>query len=108
MLEKHPNLHMALRMGPGMSGPQNFPLMRNGQIRPEWLKLFQDFPTRFVIGSDNFFAPESLQGQGPAAELTSRTPATRKFTPMLLNALPPDLARKIASDNAVALYKFKK
>lgn len=65
------------------------------------------FPGRFVIGGDNFIASATFQGSGTAAKLSSRAPASRQLTPAFLNALPPELARKIAVDNAVALYKLK-
>lgn len=106
LLQKHPNLSMSLRLGPGHSR-QNFPLTPGGQIRPEWLGLLQDFPTRFVIGTDQFFADSARQGTGPVAELTAKTPKSRENAPVFLQALPPDLARKIASENAIALYKLK-
>ncbi len=107
LLEKYSNLYMSLRLGPGHF-PENFPMTRDGQIRPEWLSLFQDFPTRFVIGSDNFIPSANFQGQGMMSTLTSKIPATREIIPKFLNALPPDLARKIGIENAVALYKLKK
>ena len=106
LLGKHPNLYMSLRMGPGHV-PQNFALTRDGKIRQEWLDLFKEFPDRFVIGNDGFFASESFKGQGTAALLTQRTPPSRGNSQALLDSLPPDLARKIGFENAVALYKLK-
>jgi len=29
----------------------------DGKLKPEWLKLYQDFPDRFIIGSDQHFDP---------------------------------------------------
>ncbi len=106
LLQKHPNLYLSLRLGPGHAA-ENFPLTPDGRIRPEWLRLLEDFPGRFVIGGDNFIASATFQGSGTAAKLSSRAPASRQLTPAFLNALPPELARKIAVDNAVALYKLK-
>ena len=105
MLQKHPNLYMSLRLGPGYA-PENFPLTPDWKIKPEWYRLFKDFPTRFVIGGDNFFASASFKGSGTAAELAKRVPITRKSTPALLKALPAELSRKLAYENAVALYKL--
>ena len=106
LLQKHPNLYMSLRLGPGYA-PENFPLTPDRQIKPEWLQLLKDFPTRFVIGSDNFIAAASFHGTGTGAMLASRVPITRELVPAFLNALPADLARNIASDNAIALYKLR-
>jgi hypothetical protein len=39
--------------------------------------------------------------------LAKKIPPTRELSPVFLNSLPPDLARKIASENAIALYKLK-
>ncbi len=105
MLQKHPNLYMSLRLGPG-NAPENFPLTPDWKIKPEWYRLFKDFPTRFVIGGDNFIASASFKGSGTAAELAKRVPMTRQTTPALLNALPAELSHKLAYENAVALYKL--
>jgi len=106
LLKKHPNLYMSFRVGPG-NEPGNFPLTRDGQLKPEWLSLLKDFPDRFMIGSDNFIASASFKGSGTAASLASKVPATRKLTPVFLNNLPADLARKVAFENAVTVYKLK-
>ncbi|MBI4590180.1 MAG: amidohydrolase family protein [Candidatus Rokubacteria bacterium] len=105
-LEKHPNLFMSLRMGPGRA-PQNHPLTPARTIKPEWLRLLQDFPDRFVIGGDQFIASPSLRGAGPGLVFSQRAPATRERTRAFLDALPPDLARKIGYGNAIRLYKLK-
>lgn len=107
LLEKYPNLFMSLRLGPGHF-PQNFPMTRDGKIKSEWMSLFQDFPTRFVIGSDNFIASSTFQEQGMMSTLTSKVPATREMTPKFLNELPLNLARKIGIENADTIYKLKK
>ena len=105
MLQKHPNLYMSLRLGPGYA-PENFPLTPDWSLKPDWYRLFKDFPTRFMIGGDNFFASASFKGSGTAAELAKRVPITRTTTPALLKALPAELARKLAYENAVAFYKL--
>ncbi len=106
LLQKYPNLYMSLRLGLGRA-PENFPLTPDRQTKPEWLCLLKDFPNRFVIGSDNFIASASFHGRGTAAVLAKKIPPTRELSPVFLNSLPPDLARKIASENAIALYKLK-
>jgi hypothetical protein len=97
---------MSLRLGPGHA-PQNFPLSPERRLKPEWLAVFQDYPDRFVIGADSFNAAPDFQGTGTAALLAHKTPATREWTPVFLSALPPDLSRRIASENARTLYHMK-
>jgi hypothetical protein len=106
LLEKHSNLYMSLRMAPGRA-PQNHPMDRGGGIRPEWMRLLRDFPDRFVIGGDQFFAAPSIRGTGPGVLFSQRAPIVRQRTRAFLAALPPDLYRKIAFENAIRLYKLK-
>jgi hypothetical protein len=73
--------------------PGKNPVFVNGKIKPEWLNLFQDFPDRFVIGSDQHYRP------GPA-----KGPLRWESSVMLLNQLPTDLRRKIGMENALHIY----
>jgi acetyl esterase/lipase len=98
LLQKYPNLYMALGFG-RRSVSENNPLNQDGQLRPEWLRLLQDFPDRFVIGSDSFIHADD--------QVSQRIPPTIFWTRNFLNTLPPELARKIASENAIALFKLK-
>ncbi len=50
----------------------------------------REFPDRFLIGSDEFFD----EGE------PERLALARKF----IDALPPDLARQIARENATRIY----
>ena len=106
LLETHPNLYMSIRMGPGRA-PQNHPLTGEGRLRPEWLGLLQDFPDRFVLGTDQFIPSPTVRGMGPGMMFAQRAPMIRQRTRMLLHVLPPDLARKIGYENAIRLYKLK-
>ncbi|HBA39007.1 MAG TPA: 5-oxo-L-prolinase, partial [Deltaproteobacteria bacterium] len=56
-----------------------------------WLALLKDFSGRFVIGSDQFFD-----------EGTERLARARRF----IDALPPDLARLVARENAKQIYRL--
>jgi len=106
LLTKYPNLYMSLRMAPGRA-PQNHPLTRAKEIRPEWIRLLRDFPDRFVLGGDQFFPSPSLKGSGPGLTFAQRAPIVRERTGWFLAALPPELYRKIAIENATRLYKLK-
>jgi hypothetical protein len=91
LLKAHSNLYMEIKVDPVIPGKN--PIVADGKIKPDWLKLFQDFPGRFVIGSDQHYGPKP-----PAS------PARWQATVLLLNQLPPDLARKIGMENALHLY----
>lgn len=106
LLGKHPNLYMSLRLTPGRA-PQNHPLTPFRAIKPEWLSLLRDFPDRFVIGGDQFILSPAIRGWGPGTAFAQMSPIVRERTRALLDALPPDLARKIGYENAVRLYKLK-
>ncbi len=104
LLEKHPNLYMSLRLGPGRA-PANHPLMPNGAIKAQWLELLTDFQDRFVIGNDQFFLGAGVQG-GPAATFAQRAATNRYRTQQLLSALPEPARSKIARDNAKRIYRI--
>ncbi len=103
LLRKHPNLYMSLRFGGGV--PANLVLRPSQQISPQWLVVFEEFPDRFVIGGDQFFA--DVKGGGPAVTFASRAAMIRQRTLRFLSLLPPALARKIGYENAERLYKLK-
>ena len=92
LMRAHPNLYQEIKIDPGAIG-LNSPLSdgASGKIKSDWLKLFQDFPDRFLIGSDQHYPPIAGQNRWEAPVL-------------LLNQLPPAVRRKIAVDNARKLY----
>ncbi len=103
LLQRHSNLYMSVKIQ-GPLHPENTPLNERGEIREEWLDLLRSFPDRFVIGSDTFY--------GVTGEVTWRTPTGEPQpredpTWVFLRKLPPDLARKIAYENVLQIYKVK-
>ena len=96
LLGGHPNLYMSLKIN-RLSLPQNRPLDENGEIRPEWVDLIRSFPDRFLIGGDQFYG---------IPRLTLRRPPRSVGPRVFLNQLPADLARKVAHENAVRVYKL--
>jgi predicted TIM-barrel fold metal-dependent hydrolase len=93
LLQAHENLFMEIKIDPVEVGT-NSPLTEggSGKLKPEWLKLFQDFPDRFVIGSDQHY-PEPAKG-----------PQRWESTVMMFNQLPAELRQKIGIDNPTRLY----
>jgi predicted TIM-barrel fold metal-dependent hydrolase len=94
LLRDHPNLYMEIKTDPVLHGA-NYPMDDAGKIKPEWLKLFQDFPDRFLLGSDQKY-PEPAAG-----------PQRWQTLVLLFNQLPPDLRRKIGMENALHVYDAK-
>jgi len=92
LLERHANLAMSVKYdGRGHQRTQPFP-PEGGALRPGWVEMMRAFPDRFVIGSDQFI------DQG-----TDRFEGARRF----VDALPSDLVRRIASENAKRLYRLE-
>jgi predicted TIM-barrel fold metal-dependent hydrolase len=96
LLRAHPNLYMDVKIDPLKPG-KNSPLANgaSGTIKPEWLKLFQDFSDRFVVGTDQHY-PEPLPG-----------PQRWEAAVLLLNQLPDGLRQKIARENADRIYAHR-
>ncbi len=90
LLLAHANLYMEIKTDPLARG-MNYPLA-DGRIKPEWLKLFTDFPDRFIMGSDQHY-PESKAPEQRWQELV-----------LLFNQLPRDVRRKIGTENVARIY----
>jgi predicted TIM-barrel fold metal-dependent hydrolase len=96
LLEAHPNLYMELKNDPFAVGEN--PVLTGGAtgtIKPEWLKIFQEFPDRFVVGSDQHY-PEPKNG-----------PQRSEAVVLIVNQLPAELRRKIGTENAIRIYRLK-
>jgi predicted TIM-barrel fold metal-dependent hydrolase len=91
LLQKHPNLYMSVKLDESGSR-RTSPFGPDNTLKPGWLMMLRDFPDRFVIGSDQFFD-----------EGTERLALARKF----VDALPPQVARVVASENARRIYRLE-
>lgn len=102
LLAENPNLYMSIRIASGMQQRKvvkpTFPLDNNGRLKQEWLALFQEFPGRFLIGSDEIIKPANNH---PSA-------GSIQATVSMLEQLPLKLKRRIGYENAYRLYKLKK
>lgn len=86
LLAKHDNLYIDL----SWTLLEPYLLDSKGKPNPDWLKLFEKYPTRFVLGSDVV---------GRFANLGE---TMQSFEPVL-QALPSEVAQAIAEDNFLAL-----
>lgn len=97
LLERYPNLHMSFRLNRGAPRPAAA-LDPAGLLKPQWLALISDFPDRFMIGSDAFY--------GPGGSERGATDESLQNLKSLVAQLPPALARQVARDNAIRVYRL--
>ena len=83
---------MEIKIDPLVLGKN--PPLDGAKIKPEWLQLFKDYSDRFVIGSDQHY--------GSARSMAG--PQRWQSVILLLNQLPADLQRKIATENARRIF----
>jgi len=95
-LEMHENLVLSLKVHV-RSTEANRPLAF-GKLREAWRQLICDFPDRFVLGSDQFYGIPGKTREFPHSEEASRA---------ILEGLPTDVAKKVATENAERVYKLK-
>ncbi|MCP4577854.1 MAG: amidohydrolase family protein [Deltaproteobacteria bacterium] len=102
LLAENSNLYMSIRIASGMKKRNvvnpTFPLAEDGRLKPEWLALFQEFPDRFIMGSDEIIKPADNH---PSA-------GSIRSTMGMLDQLPPKLKARIGYGNAYRLYKLEK
>jgi predicted TIM-barrel fold metal-dependent hydrolase len=96
LLAAYRNLYMEIKIDPKRPG-ENSPLEggASGNLKPEWLKLFEDYPDRFVLGSDQHYPPP-----GDAIE---RWQALTGF----FNTLPEDLRKRFGIENVKRIYRIR-
>lgn len=93
LLDAHSNLYMSIKIA--HDAVEDGPLDDDGSLREEWRDLFTTYPDRFFMGSDIFYRAPGADPIGPPSA---------ESTWAILDELPPDLARAIGSENAVAVY----
>lgn len=89
LLDRYPMLWGELSYRSGITDPA-------GKLTPEWRRLFERYPDRFLIGSDTW-VNERWAGYDAIME------SYRQW----LAQLPPDVARQIAHANARTLFARK-
>ena len=101
LLERNPNLYLALRveyrqMKIDQSGPMpNRIVDKDWNVYPDWVKFILDFSDRIVIGSDDFMG------------LTRRNPRPKDSfaqTWRIIEQFPEEIRRKIGHKNVLRIY----
>ncbi len=104
LLEKHPNLYCSIRTVFRTHHPMWHP--KRG-INRKWVQLVEDFPDRFVFGTDSFIITNDYTGPNGPRVFERKTWIQRKGVNEVLSYMDDDLARKVAHDNAVRIYHLK-
>jgi len=113
LMDSHSNLYMSLRPLPvaaASNNPfglkiQNLMIGPKG-VEPSWLGLLKRHADRFVMGADAFILSPSVRSDGPLASLAQGNEGRFRAAERLLSLLPAAVARKIATENAVRLYRL--
>jgi hypothetical protein len=85
-LRRYPTLRVDLSVRDGRIAP-------DGVLAEEWRQLFLDFPERFLVGVDTFSVKRWERFDGVVETMRA-----------WLAQLPPDVARRLAHDNAAELF----
>jgi predicted TIM-barrel fold metal-dependent hydrolase len=91
LLQAHPNLYMEIKSDPQHPG-KNYALAADGTIKPDWFKLFTDFPDRFILGTDQHYPQPTNANDRWQTDV------------LLFNQLPVDVRKKIGTENVMHLY----
>ena len=112
LMDKHPNLYMSLRVPPPPIDvvPHLGIKIRNKILHPhgvdrDWLAVLLRHPDRFVLGTDSFFIVEG--STAPTTAFVAGNEVKLLATNLFLASIPGDLARRIAVENPVRIYKLE-
>lgn len=107
LMDAHANLFVSLRIV-GAQAPMQNKALTGGGLDPAWAALLNRHADRFVIGTDSFIPAPSLagRGSGPGMMFSKRNTPKFQATVHFLSLLPPEVQRKVASENAVRIYKL--
>lgn len=86
LLDAHPRLSVELALRSDVAP--------GGQLEPAWRAVFLRHPDRFMVGTDTWVASRWAQ-----------LPSVQAWTRAWLGQLPPDVARRIAHENAERLAR---
>lgn len=105
LMDKFANLYMSLKVV-GPKAPTHNKLFSGRTVDAAWLALLKRHPDRFMIGTDNFYLSSNSTAAGPISEFADHNGPKLQATTHFLSLLPAELGRKIASENAIRLFKL--
>jgi predicted TIM-barrel fold metal-dependent hydrolase len=106
LMDAHPNLFMSLRIVGGGAQNMQHRALQDRDLEPGWRALLTRHPDRFVIGSDSFMLASTMRGGGPATQFAERNMPKLRMTNFFLSLLPPEVAKKVLSENAQRIYRL--
>jgi hypothetical protein len=95
LLEAHSNLFLSIKSAKGTI--KKTKLERQKALKPDWKALIEDFPDRFMIGSD-------LKYRGGGRTQGGRMKVYKK----ILKQLSPGARKSVASENARRIFKLNR
>jgi predicted TIM-barrel fold metal-dependent hydrolase len=105
LMDSYPNLFVSLRVF-GAAAPMHNKLLTSDGLDPAWRELLVRHADRFMIGSDSFFVAAGREHGGPGVTFARRNEPKLMATRRALSLLPPEVAVKIARDNAIRVYRL--
>lgn len=97
LLRDNPNLYSAIRPN---AGPFPGAILDAGwQLKSDYRRVIEEFPERFTVHTDLFY----VSAWPPRRGLKQ----THEMVRSMLAQLPPDIANKLAHENAIRIYKLK-
>lgn len=96
MIERHPNLmyELSARTWPRHPRAPDYTILKDGvEVWPDWLHLIEDYPTRFLVGTDA--SHRSLESEN------MKHASVQNF----LRQLSPETRNKVARENLLAVVK---
>ncbi|PCJ58844.1 MAG: hypothetical protein COA79_12310 [Planctomycetota bacterium] len=95
LLGDHSNLYHSIKITE--TAIQNRMIEADGTLSTEWLAVFKKYPSRFILGSDQFY-------QAPEFSLSLPDRAQKTF--FLLDLLSTKIKNKFSYLNVIEIYKI--
>ncbi|GJL82571.1 MAG: hypothetical protein DHS20C01_22050 [marine bacterium B5-7] len=105
LMQRHSNLYMSLNVIPGFLFSENLPLRASGKIDSDWKALIEEFPDRFLIGSDQFYYEKEKKRMNacrPNCDAGDHVGPSQRW----LKFLTPATAEKVAYANAERVFRL--
>jgi hypothetical protein len=105
LMDKYPNLYVSLKVV-GPKAPTLNKLYNAKAVHRDWLSLLRKHSGRFVIETDNFYLGPDTVADASISGFSKTNASKLSSTVRFLSLLPKDLARKIATENALRIFRM--